>query len=358
MSKNKITCGKKRDVLDKRRKKFSKKRKSPVRKAVGAVIVLLVILALWWNFSLKPASGSEQKAEFVIEEGMTATQVAAELSNKKIIRSETAFRLLARLHKADSKLGAGLYYLSPDMSSQEILDTLIQGSVPEAVKVTIPEGFTVAQIVQTLTDNGLGSKKEYERAMSSFSSNTYDFLKDIPDGDNRLEGFLFPDTYFFDKNSKPEDIINRFLVRFEEELDKETKARLKELDLSVYEWVIKASIVEREAAIQEERPIIAGVFENRLRIGMPLQSCATVQYILGEVKPVLSLDDIAIDSPYNTYKYTGLPPGPIASPGHASLNAVLYPDKTDYLYFVAKNDGSHAFAVTYDEHLKNVNRYE
>lgn len=335
-----------------------KSRNIGIYTAVLIMIAIPLALGLWWSTNLKPVSDNDQSQAFVVKEGMSASIVAKELEEKNIIRSATVFRQLCRVEKADSKLYAGLYYLSPSMGSREILNILLKGPEPDIVKITIPEGYTVAQIVQTLSENGLGTEQELYKAMSAFNAKDYSFLKDAPSGDTRLEGFLFPDTYFFERKAKPQEVIERFLERFAQELTAETKSRLQELNISVFDWVIKASIVEREAAKAEERPIIAGVFNNRLRKGMALESCATVQYVLGEVKPVLSLKDIEIDSPYNTYKYPGLPPGPIANPGHASLNAVLYPADTNYLFFVAKNDGSHAFAVTFNEHLSNINKYQ
>lgn len=341
-----------------------RRRKIPARSKMGLYAILLllllvpIVLGFWWSGNLKPVSDSDQKQVMVIKEGMSAAQVAQELEKMKVIRSAEVFLQLCRIEKADAKLLAGMYYLSPALSSREILDVLLKGPVPDVIKITIPEGYTVSQIVNTLVKNNLGTKQELYQAMQTFQAKNYSFLNGVPGGDTRLEGFLFPDTYFFDKDAKPEEVLERFLQRFEQELTAETKNRLKELNISVYTWVTKASIVEREAAKPEERPVIAGVFDNRLREGMALESCATVQYVLGEVKPVLSLEDIKIDSPYNTYKNPGLPPGPIANPGHASLNAVLYPNKTDYLFFVAKNDGSHAFAKTFNEHLQNVSKYQ
>jgi UPF0755 protein len=338
--------------------KFRPRKRPRVHSAALLVLVVVVIAGLWFQTNLRPLSTSQQNQVLEIKQGMTASQVAKELEDKKIIRSARAFLQLCWLQKADPKIVAGVYQLSPSMSAQEILDKLIKGPDKENIKVTIPEGYTVAQIVKTLASKELGTEAEFYRAMKRLNPQTYPFLKDIPQGENRLEGFLFPDTYFFNKGQEPEEIIAVFLKRFEKELTPETVDRLKVLNLSVYDWVTKASIVEREAVKPEERPLIAGVFNNRLQKGMPLQSCATVQYVLGEVKPVLSTADIEIDSPYNTYKNLGLPPGPIANPGRASLQAVLYPSKTDYLYFVAKSDKSHAFAVTHAEHLNNISKYQ
>lgn len=340
--------------MRKRSSKVKARRRARIYTVFLVLIVIPVVFLVWWTGNLKPFSDSDQKYIFDLKPGMTASQVAAELEKNKIIQNAKAFEQLSKIKKADSRLVAGEYYLSPSMSVGEILDILVQGPEPEIVKVTIPEGFTLAEIINTMENNGLGTKEKYYQAIKSVSSKDYDFLKDIPSGENRLEGFLFPDTYFFDKKASEIEVIERFLQRFSRELTDETRNKLKEMNMSVYDWVIKASIVEREAVKAEERPLIAGIFENRLKKGMPLQSCATVQYLLGEVKPVLSLDDLEIESPYNTYKYSGLPPGPISNPGHASLQAALNPSQTNYLYFVAKNDGSHAFAVTFEQHLKNI----
>lgn len=323
-----------------------------------SLIVIPIAFVMWWSGSLEPLSETGQEQIFEVKQGMTAAQVADELEKKKIIQSAQAFKQLSKLNNVDSKLMAGQYLVSSAMSARDVLDILLKGPEPDIIKVTIPEGYTIAQVINTLEKNGLGTEEELSKAMQSFTAKDYSFLQDIPTGKERLEGFIFPDTYFFDKKAQPKEVIDRFLDRFEAELTAETRSRLQELDLSVYEWVIKASIVEREAVKAEERPLIAGVFDNRLRTGMPLQSCATVQYILGEVKPVLSIADTEIESPYNTYKYAGLPPGPISNPGHASLEAVLYPTETDYFYFVAKSDGSHAFAVTYNQHLQNMSKYQ
>lgn len=342
------------------------KRKSRVKnlkkQAILFTVILLVIvfgvIYLWWMGNSKPVSDSSEKYLFELKPGMSAAQIADQLEQKKIIRDADYFRYLCKINNADSKLVAGEYYLSPSMNPKEILQSFLKGPDPDIIRVTIPEGYTVEQIVDLFVENGLGSQEDFYKEMRSFNLSDYKFLKDIPEGNNRLEGFLFPDTYFFSKKEKPREIIDRLLQRFSKELTSKTEARLDELNLSVLDWVTMASLVEREAAKEEERPVIAAVFNNRLKKGMLLQSCATVQYILKEVKPVLSLADLEIESPYNTYKHPGLPPGPIANPGHASLQAVLYPADTQYLYFVSKNDGSHAFAVTYSEHLKNVARYQ
>lgn len=288
---------------------------------------------------------------------MTAVEVAIELENKELIRSGVAFQYLARWRQVDAKLMAGEYSISSAMSAEEIVNKLLQGPDPNIVRVTIPEGYNTKQIIEVLVAKGLGTEEEFRQVIETDSFD-YNFLADVPEGEHRLEGFLFPDTYFFDQNSTPHGVIDTLLQRFARELTPETEQRLQEKDMSIYDWVTLSSIVEKEALKQEDRPIIAGVFENRLEIDMPLQSCATVQFLFEKPKPKLYDKDLQTPSPYNTYLHAGLPPGPIASPGHASLQAVLYPEETDYLYFLAKSDGYHVFARTYEEHLRNQREYQ
>ncbi|WP_243467136.1 endolytic transglycosylase MltG [Acetivibrio straminisolvens] len=198
----------------------------------------------------------------------------------------------------------------------------------------------------------------------------YKFLKDIPDSPerkNRLEGYLFPDTYFFDPKGGERAIIEKFLDNFDAKFKPEFYERAKELNMTVDEVIILASIIERETALPEERAIVSSVFHNRLKSSNPelkkLQSCATVQYVLyntqGKMKEKLSDEDTKINHPYNTYLFEGLPPGPICSPGLAAIEAALYPDEeSEYLFFVAKGDGSHEFSKTLAEHLEAVKKYE
>lgn len=327
-------------------------------KKILVLILLAAIAIIWWMSTFRPVSASEEKTAFVIEQGTVASQLAKDLETRGLIREDSAFNLLCKIKGAESKLMAGIYYLSPSMSTGEILDKLLQGPERDEKKVTIPEGYNTSQIIDVLVKNGFGTKEKFKTEMQSFTSDQYAFLKDIPKGENRLEGFLFPDTYFFSVDEGEHKIIDRMLQRFSLELTDDIKNKLNEKNMSVFQWVTMGSIVEREAAKSEDRPIIAAIFAKRIKIGMPLQSCATIQYLLNENKRVLSLKDLEINSPYNTYKHTGLPPGPIANPGRASLQAVLYHEETDYLYFVAKSDGSHAFAKTNEEHMQNIRKYQ
>ncbi len=313
-------------------------------------------VAAWWNWATRPYAESGKTEMIAVTQGMNASQIAQELERRQLIRNAWAFRFLASQQKADSKLYAGEYLLSAEMSPSEMIQKLISGPEVAAIRITIPEGYTTAQIINELVSKGLGTKEEFQEILANDPFN-YPFLQGIPAGGNRLDGFLFPDTYFVDKKTSKHTIIDRMLKRFEKEVTPEVQSRLKDLNLSLRDWVNLASIVEKETGKDTDRPIVAGVFMNRLKIGMPLQSDATVAYVLGTNKYIHSLEDIKVQSPYNTYINKGLPPGPIGSPGHASLDAVVNMTKSDYLYFVAKKDGSSVFAKTHEEQLKNQAMY-
>ncbi len=284
-----------------------------------------------------------------IKSGSSASSIATLLKEKDLIQSERAFKNLAKELKKDSKMKAGTYKLSRSMDAETIINKLASGDVyEETIKFTIPEGFELKDIKNRLSKNKIVTNSQFEDAISK--KYNYKFLE----GAESLEGYLFPDTYIIKVGYKPEDIVNRMLKRFDEIFKPEYYDRAKELGMSINEVITLASIIEREAMSSEEFKIVSSVFHNRIKKEMKLQSCATVQYILGERKARLTYDDIAIESPFNTYINAGLPPSPIASPGERAIIAALYPEDTEYFYFVAKNDGSgkHIFSKTLDEHNK------
>ena len=324
------------------------------------VLGLAGVLAAWnwWQWALKPyAAGHAAQEVLTVSPGMNTRQIASDLENRHLIRSAWVFSYLARAGQVDAKLKPGEYKLSAALSPQEMINKLLKGPDIEILKVTIPEGFTTEQIIAALVQKGLGTKEAYARVVTS-DPFPYPFLKDAPEGLHRLDGFLFPDTYYLDKDMTPHAVLDKMLERFGREITPETEPRLREMKFSVRQWVILASIVEKEAVKEADRPLIASVFLNRLAKNMKLESCATIQYILGTPKPKLYDKDLQIPSPYNTYLHAGLPPGPIASPGHASLQAVLHPAQSDYLFFLAKSDGYHVFAKTFEEHLENQRKYQ
>lgn len=298
-----------------------------------------------------------EKKVVEIPKGATTGKIATLLYNDKLIKSELGFKSVSKSKKADGKMKAGRYEVSASMRPSEMIQLFVQGkTVFEGIKVTIPEGYNNRQIIDVLVQAGLGTKDGFEDALKN-TPYDYAFLKGV-DRKYDLEGFLFPDTYYINPGMSEAKIIDMMLKRFAEIFTPKYMARVEELGYDMNTFMSLAAIVEREAKVDAERPKIAGVFYNRLKIDMLLQSCASVQYILNEPKAVLTFKDIKIESPYNTYIHKGLPPSPIASPGEKSIVATLYPEKHDYLYFVVTNlgDGSHYFGKTGAEHEANIKK--
>ncbi len=241
----------------------------------------------------------------------------------------------------------------------ELIEQLKDGRVYlESERFTIAEGLSVEQIGAHLAEKGLVNQEQFLKLINEGDFSDIPFVADIPevkDRKYRLEGFLFPETYEVFKGATEEEIIRTMLKQFDKEIQPEWKEELEKQNRSLYDVITLASIVEREAVVNEERSIIAGVFHNRIREGWLLQSCATVQFVLGKQRDRLLFEDLEVKSPYNTYINPGLPPSPIASPGRASVEATLFPDKHDFFFFVTKKDGTgaHHFARTFKEHQKN-----
>ncbi|EHQ88051.1 endolytic transglycosylase MltG [Desulfosporosinus youngiae] len=335
------------------------------KKKMGLVrwIVLLCFVGgfgflAWWSWAIKPYSTSGNSVKITISPGATAGQLAEELQERQLIRSALMFRFLARERQEDFKLYVGDYQLAPTMPPSEIINRLISRSdSPDTDRITIPEGYTTQQIIELLVQKGIGTKEEYTKLVTE-GEFPYPFLKDAPKGIHRLEGYLFPNTYNIYVNTTPYEAIDLLLRQFAKELTPDVQTQLDTMKLTVAQWVTLGSLIEKEAMKAEDRPLIASVLMNRLKINQPLQIDATIQFLLETPKPKLTYEDLQIPSPYNTYLHRGFPPGPIANPGHASLQAVLNPAQTNYRYYVAKDDGYHAFAETYAEHLKNVELYQ
>lgn len=300
---------------------------------------------------------SEEEVLFTVPSGATTTSIATALHEANLIQNINAFKLNVKQLEVDGKMKAGDYKLSKAMRSDEIIMKLVNGDVfVETVTFTIPEGYEVRQIIDKLEAEGIIDRDAFIGVLENEPFD-YAFLKGV-DRSKRLEGYLFPDTYTVKKGADEKAIVNKMLARFDEVWKDEYDARAKELDMTIDEVVRLASIIEREARIKSEFATVSSVFHNRLEIGMLLQSCATVQFILQERKEVLLYEDIEIDNPYNTYLYAGLPPSPIASPGELAIKSALYPEETKYLYFVTteKNDGSHYFNETLAGHNRDIEK--
>lgn len=309
-------------------------------------------LAFFFAYTLlSPVSPKGGAREIVIEIPQQATAGLAGkiLEEEGLVRSSFMFKLYARYKGMDSLIKAGQYKLSSALSTPQIVMELVNGNLT-VQSITIPEGWNTAQVADLLAEKNLVNREVFMDTVAGGDFN-YRFLADLPKDDKRLEGYLFPDTYHFNNGESDIEIIETMLKRFDREMaELDYAAQAERNGITLHEAVTIASLVEREARADEERPLIAGVIYNRLNISMPLQIDATIQYALGENKPEIYYKDLEVDSPYNTYQNYGLPPGPIAMPGRSSLLAAVNPADTDYFYYVAKPDGTHAFAATLAQH--------
>jgi UPF0755 protein len=269
------------------------------------------------------------------------------LARAGVISSPRLFRLYASARGRERDLKAGTYAFAPGSSWNEVIDALTRGKGGLVQTVTIPEGFALSSIATTL---GKALSVPPDSVLMAATDSALRRRLDVPTP--TLEGYLFPDTYTFAEGTSPAEAVQTMVSRFERVWKPEWNARLQELAMSRHDVMTLASIIEKEARLAEERPVISAVYHNRLKIGMLLQADPTVQYALGKHVDRVLYKDLEVDSRYNTYKHAGLPPGPIASPGAASIEAALYPASVPYLYFVAHPDGHHEFRRTFSEHTE------
>ena len=300
------------------------------------------------------ADQQEKKIIVKIRDGSSTAEIADRLSEKGVIKSTLKFRILARLRDYDDKLRPGSYEFTADMTDDEVFAKLLSGE-KKMVKFTVPEGFGVKEIAERLYNLDLADKDEFLKAAKNFAP--YDYMKKHDNVFYAAEGFLFPETYAVENDMDINDILKLMTQTFDEKLTPEMRKQAQEMNLSIYDLITLASLVEREVRFPEDRPIVAQVLLKRLKLNMPLQTDASLQYLMDTPKEEVSIADTQIDSPYNTYQHAGLPPGPIANPGIESIKAVLHPAATDYLYFVADKRGHNHYAFTYEEHLNLVNQY-
>ncbi|MBK5245731.1 MAG: endolytic transglycosylase MltG [Peptostreptococcaceae bacterium] len=339
-----------------------KRKTNKIVKFSIAVFIILIIGVIVFKVAMSNAvepydSTDSTKVIVTVPMGSSTPQIAAILEKNGIIGNVDNFKLVSKITGNNGKYKAGTYALSPSMNLDEIMKKL-QSGISVANMITIPEGYTIEQVVGILDKAGFIDKAVflYELENGDFKQKFIEFL---PEGPNRLEGFLFPETYDIPVNVSEYDIINIMLNQFDKLYTDKYYARASELGLNINEVITIASMIEREAAVNEDRPKVASVIFNRLEQSMPLQFCSTVQYVLGDPKARLSYEDTQVNSEYNTYINAGLPPGPICSPGLESIKAALHPEETEYLYFVVDPDGkrTHQFAKTYDEFLKYKKEY-
>ncbi len=318
-----------------------------------AVVIVLFIRAVVVTVSDVNGYGGNDNGVYIeIDEGSGLKTISKELKKDGIISNEFLFYLYAKERSEDFKFGGHIFTTA--MSYDEICNQLCEVGTSSSVKVVVPEGYELRLIAKACEDADLCTADEFMNEAENGKFD-YDFLVKKDGTRYALEGFLFPATYDFKYGTDAHTIIDKMLSTFDEMYWDKYSKRAEELGMSDYEIITLASIIEREAANVNEHKKVAGVFYNRIKSDMLLQSCATVQYILKERKPVLSVEDTKINSPYNTYIYEGLPAGPIASPGKSAIEAALYPEQHDYYYFVARMDRSgHVFSKTLEEHNRAV----
>ncbi len=317
---------------------------------VMAVLFLTTVFAVASLF--RPPNDSSRIVRFEVPRHATVRTIAERLEAKRLVRHRFAFMLMARIMGESNSLKAGEYELQPRMSLLEIIDKLTRGDAT-AVWFTVPEGYTVSQVGDSLSQQGMVERHRFLKLAASDGSR-FDVGVEAPR--SSLEGYLFPDSYKFKKGVSEATIVSGMLRNFHSQVMEGLGEEIRANDLPLDKLVILASLIEREARVPEDRPLIAAVIRNRLKRKMLLQIDASVLYALGHHKVRVLFADLKIDSPYNTYKYLGLPPGPICSPGLDSLKAAVRPAKADYLYYVARADGRHIFSTTLTEHNANVKR--
>ncbi|MDO5716434.1 MAG: endolytic transglycosylase MltG [Tissierellia bacterium] len=337
-----------------------------IRLRKGAVITIVVLILVLLGFFVvkgyfakmyEPMDAKDTTPiTITIPKGSSVGHIASILYENGLIRNGTFFKKRVTKLGKDKEFRSGDFELSRSMSVNEMIELMTLKPVEveeEGMKLVIPEGFERRQIAARIEEKGLGSKDVFLDLTSNKNhfDGAFEFLSQLKDGQS-LEGYLFPATYEIAPGTSEEDIIRKMLEAFEIRYKKYMEGQ-EYHGLSLHEMIVLASIIEREAVIDEERPLMSACFYNRMKEGMPLQSCATVQFILGERKPNLTHKDLEIDSPFNTYKYQGLPPEPIASPGMKAIDAAMHPADVTYKFFVRTGeDGSHTFSNTYEEHLK------
>lgn len=319
-----------------------------MNKKILAVSLLILIFILWWqpiNFG---------RTEVTIPKGANAKDIAEYLSHYQVVRDINEFLFWLKISGNEKNLKSGTYELHKFKNPFYVINKLLRGGMSD-INITIPEGLTMYETAEILDINGVIDKEEF-----LVLCNDKDFIVNLGLKTSSLEGYLFPDTYSFSISQTDSQVILTFIENFNRHIE---EYKLDNRD-SIFKIVTVASMVEKEAKFKDERPIIAKVFLNRLRTNRPLESCATVLYVLKQTdyekyctKTKLTQRDLKIDSPYNTYLHIGLPPGPICSPGESSISAVISPADVDYLYFVSKGNGQHHFSTTFREHIAAKEKY-
>jgi UPF0755 protein len=333
--------------------------KTPQNKIFGvqigsflAAVMLLLVGVRWYITSVGPTGKDSTPIRVEIPTGSGVRRIGEILKSKGLIRDKTMFSLLTVWGGRDKELKAGDYLLSTDMGLYRILDVLHSGRT-ELIQITVPEGLTFRQIGVLLEKEGLADAKRFDTLCRDKN-----WFKDTGIQADTLEGYLFPETYRFEKNTTEEKIIETMVNQFRRHFNSQRRQRAREIGMTPHQIITLASLIEKETAVDSEKTIISAVFHNRLKKGIRLECDPTIIYALENFDGDIKKKDLFVNSPYNTYRYRGLPPGPIANPGEGSLIAALFPADSKAYYFVSKNNGTHHFSTTLSEHNRAVNRFQ
>lgn len=326
-------------------------------KKILVLLLLLVALGVgtiyWWSVAVRPTSTDETVRDFLITKGASASQIGNKLAQEGLIKDSLAFKFYLQLTGAAGRIQAGEYALSPNLNLFQIVNELLRG--PKEIWVTIPEGLRREEIAERFANGLLKEDKET-------------FIDDFLTASADKEGMLFPDTYIFPKTASASAIVSKLASTFDSRIDSQMEKDIAASGYGLNEILVMASIVEREAVTEGERPIVAGILFKRLEAGWPLQADATLQYAVASTKckgqstgckwwEIPTVVDRQLNSAYNTYRNTGLPPAPIANPGLSSIKAAIYPEDSDYWYYLHDSKGKIYYARTLEEHNANISRY-
>jgi UPF0755 protein len=345
---------------------FYKRKKSRLARFLKVTVLILIVGWAWYVYNVnkvvdvkKVSQDNKEVKVFTVPDGLGSTEISHKLKEEGLIKSPLTFQFYVWKEGIDSKLKAGEYYLSGELDLKEIAQILTKGEGKTGeITLTFIEGWNVNEIGKYLESKGLATQDEFLDKVQQKEGwwDDYEFLRQKPK-DVDLEGYLFPDTYRVYSDAKVEDIIRKMVDNFEVKLTQEVYQAIKNQGKSVHEIVTLASILEKEVSTDQDRRIVAGIFHKRLNIGMGLQSDATVNYATGKSVTRPTFGDLETESPYNTYKYRGLPPGPISNPSISSIMAAINLEQNDYLYFLTTPEGEVIYSKTFDEHVAAKNKY-
>jgi len=315
--------------------------------------LFIFILVFFLYITGKPTNSA---GFFKVESGQSLSQIGKNLTVQKFLNSRYPFYFYVLISGKSGSLKTGSYMISQEDNFFDIANKIVKGDTYRT-KVTFPEGFNLNDVEKRLNESGLALENI---SLSKFKlgdfKDKFVFLEDAPDTAS-LEGYLFPDTYYFEADKTEKEIVEVFLDNFDKKLTSEMKEEIKKQNNKIFDIVIMASLIEKEVKTLEDKKLVSGVFWKRIKLGIPLQSCATIAYALGIDKWIYSFEDTRVDSPYNTYLNRGLPTGPISNPGLESIQATIYPEKSDYLYYLSTLEGETIFSKTLEEHNINKAKY-